>query len=105
MPLSQELEVASGLAYEWHTGGEYAWETPPIAMISREKEEEDQPTSSTQPGASPGSITHGCNGECFTFNVFALSAVDCQKLEGVRASDGPPRAFASPEETEVPALR
>ena len=51
------------------------------------------------------SATAPDGGDRFTFNVFTLSAVDCQKLEGVRESDGPPKAFDSVEGTEVPFLR
>ena len=41
----------------------------------------------------------------FTFRIFTLSAVDCQKLEGVRSTDGPPKAFDTLAATEVPDLR
>ena len=41
----------------------------------------------------------------YIFEVFTVSAVDCQKLEGVRNTDGPPTAFSIAEETEIPALR
>jgi hypothetical protein len=37
--------------------------------------------------------------------VFTVSAVDFQKLAGVRVGDGPPAVFAEEEATEVPALR
>jgi len=44
-------------------------------------------------------------GQGFEFVVLACSAVDCQKLEGTRSLDGDARVWATPAETEVPALR
>jgi hypothetical protein len=36
---------------------------------------------------------------------FTVSAIDGQKLEGVRKLDGPPSAFSRLEDTDLPALR
>ena len=41
----------------------------------------------------------------FDFPVFTVSAVDAQKLEGVRSDDGPPAMFHSIRDTELNALR
>eukprot|EP00976_Prorocentrum_cordatum_P116693 1196197-Prorocentrum_minimum.AAC.4 len=43
--------------------------------------------------------------DAFQFAVFTVSAVDFQKLEGLRTTDGPPKAFSNTEDTEIPALR
>jgi len=41
----------------------------------------------------------------FEFAVLACSAVDCQKLEGARTQDGPPKIWDDARKTQVPALR
>ena len=41
----------------------------------------------------------------FDYPVFVASAVECQKLEKVRARDGPPTCFEETAETDLPQLR
>jgi len=43
--------------------------------------------------------------EGFVFPCFTVSAIDGQKLEGVRTADGPTSAFTRVEDTDLPALR
>ncbi|KAF5841617.1 hypothetical protein DUNSADRAFT_12073, partial [Dunaliella salina] len=43
--------------------------------------------------------------EGFVFPCFTVSAIDGQKLEGVRIADGPTSAFTRAEDTDLPALR
>jgi hypothetical protein len=43
--------------------------------------------------------------DAFQFAAFTVSAVDFQKLTGIRVSDGAPKAFTTVKDTEVPALR
>jgi hypothetical protein len=44
--------------------------------------------------------------EDFEMDVFAISANDYLKIQGIKPkSDGPPNCFASPEETQIPDLR
>ena len=101
----QGLEVASGLAYEWHTGRDYEWDVPPTEIVMLPADAPLPIASSAAPAAAEVRSGTGQEAASFAFNVFTLSAVDCQKLEGVRDSDGPPMAFSSASHTEVPALR
>ena len=122
--------AAAGQAYEWETGQLYDWSIAPPSPKAEPRQPSPGSTIAGTATMTPAAISGAATGTAadavatsgdasgsgaepagaraqqqYTFEVFTVSAVDCQKLEGVRNTDGPPTAFSIAEETEIPALR